>query len=330
MTTIRDIARRAGVSVSTASLALNGDGRVRPLTKQRVLEAAARLNYHPSRAARSLSSGRTYSLHLFNPMGDSGLSSSFFTRFARGVHEVVHAHSYTLALSVLDDEDEAVAALEKLMLERWTDGVILMNLSRDEHLLERLLAQAFPHVLLGHSEREGVSSVDNDNEAAARDAAAHLLGRGRGPVLFLNGPGGHAFTQERARGYRLAHEQAGERLREENIHFGLTSAESARQRITALLAGGVQFGSVLASSDAVAVGAMRGLRDAGLSIPQDIAVLGMNNDDLCDYTDPRLSSVELNAQALGREAAALLMAGLAGGAAERRLVPHRLVLRDSS
>lgn len=330
MSTIRDIARAAGVSVSTASLALNGDARVRPGTRQRVLDAAKALEFHPSRTAKSLSSGRTWSLHLLNPLADRGLSSSFFTRFVRGVHEVVHRHEYSLALTVLDDEAEAEAALEKLVLERWSDGVILMNLSEEARLLEMVLEQGFPHVLLGHSAREGVRSVDSDNEAVARDAAAHLLARGRAPVLFLNGPERHAFTQERARGYRLAHRLAGQACGEALVQFGLTSAEAARSRVRELLAGGARFGGVLASSDELAVGALRALRDADLRVPADVAIVGMNNDDLTEYTDPPLSSVELNAPQLGRAAAELLIAAIDRQAPERRLVPHHLVQRDSS
>lgn len=330
MSTLRDIAVKAGVAVSTASLALNGDTRVKSATRQRVLDAASALDYHPSRAAKSLSSGRTWSLHLFDFLSDGGLSSSFFTRFVRGVHDVVHSHSYTLALTVLEDEAEASEALNRLIRERWTDGVILMNLSEEERLLSTLLSHNFPHVLLGHSERAGVWSVDSDNEAVARDATRHLLGRGRGPVLFLNGPARHAFVQERARGYRQVHAEFGDDPQETLLQFDLGSAQEARERIGFLLREGLAFGSVLTASDALAVGALRGLRDADKRVPNDVAVVGMNNDDLTEYTDPPLTSVELNAHALGREAAQSLLASLAGAAPQRRLVPHRLVVRASS
>lgn len=329
MSNLRDIASKAGVAVSTASLAINGDARVKPATRQRVLDAARDLNYYPSRAARSLSSGRTWSLHLFNLLSDSGLSSSFFTHFVRGIHDVVYSHSYTLALTVLENEIEAKATLTRLIRERWTDGVILMNVSAEESLLDALLVHEFPHVLLGHSERAGVWSVDNDNEAVARDATRHLLERGRYPVLFLNGPTQHTFVQERARGYRQAHAECGTPS-QALLQFGLGSAHEARERIGTLLREGLEFRSVLAASDAVAVGALRGLRDASLRVPEDVAVVGMNNDDLTDYTDPPLTSVELNPSELGREAARLLLASIEGGLPERRLVPHGLVVRDSS
>lgn len=328
MTTIRDIARLAGVSVSTASLALNGDERVRPATRQRILAAAEELEYYPSHTARSLSSGRTWSLHLLNPLGNAGLSSSFFTRFVHGVHRIVHRHDYTLALTVLDDEAAVSREVEKLMRERRADGVILMNLSEEECLLEKLLQSGFPHVLLGHSLRAGVTSVDSDNQAAAGDATRHLLRSSRKSILFLNAPEQHAFAQERARGYRLAH-GAGHEPDAALLRFGLTNAESARKEVENCLRQGLVFDAVLASSDELAIGALRALRDAGKRVPQDVALVGMNNDDLAEYTDPRLSSIELNAEELGLEAARLLLGSIGGNAPERRLVPHHFVQRDS-
>ena len=204
MKTIRDIAKRAEVSVSTASLAMNGDSRVKESTRQRILEIAHELNYHPSRAAKCLSEGRTYNLHLLNPLADSGLSSSFFTRFVKGVHETVYKHKYSLVLSVLDNEVEAQTNLERLMLERWTDGVILMNLSQEPQLLKMLRDKAFPHVLLGNSHIKGIQSVDSNNKAVAFDATSHLLQHGN-RVLFLNGLENHTFVRERSQGYVQAY-----------------------------------------------------------------------------------------------------------------------------
>lgn len=327
MTTIRDIARLARVSVSTASLAINGDERVTAATRERILKAARQLDYHPSHVARSLSSGRTWSLHLLNPMGRAGASSGFFTRFVYGLHEEVHKLDFTLALSVLDDEQDALQELDKLIRERRADGVILMNLKEDECLLARLLESGFPHILLGHSNRGEVNSVDSDNEAVARDATRHLLASGCKSILFLNAASNLTFARERVAGYLAAHDaEADERL----VRSGLSTAEDGRAELNRCLAEGLGFDAVLASSDEVAFGALRALRDAGLSVPQDVEIMGINNDDLTMYTEPRLSSVDLNATELGREAAARLLASIDGKPAERKLVPHRLVFRESS
>jgi DNA-binding LacI/PurR family transcriptional regulator len=293
------------------------------------LSIAERLNYRPMRAARSLSSGKSWTITVINPVPDSNLTSGFYSRFLHGIHDVAKARHYTVALTVLDDETEALGTLERLILERGSDGVVLMNPSDNPALLEKLKARVFPHVLLGrHPQEEGLS-VDNDNEAVAFDATRHLLERERGPVLFLSGPTRHTFTQDRWQGYRRAlAETAFSPLAAE----GDGSAETAKEQVAALLAHGTPFRSVLALSDAIALGAMRAVRERGLRVPEDVAVMGMNNDDLTRYTDPPLSSVELNAYRLGEKAATLLLAHLTGmlPAERRHIVPHALVVRASS
>ena len=332
MPTIRDIARHAGVAVSTASLALNGDDRVRDATRQRVLDTAKALDYHPSRVARSLSQGKTWSLHLLDPVSSGALSSGFFTRFVRGIHDTARQHNYGVALSILDDESEAQALAERLVQERWTDGIILMNPSASPGIMTTLARDRFPFVVLGRPPLPDIPSVDNDNVRVAFDATRHLLASAPGPVALLNGPEHQTFAQDRARGYLDALREAGSTPSDDLVRHIHGDADAAHREVQALLARGVRFRSVLAVSDALAIGAMRALREASLRVPADVAVLGMNNDDLCEYTDPRLSSVELNAFELGSRATSLLLATVRGDEPERVrcIVPHRLELRESA
>lgn len=329
-TTIRDIARHAGVSVSTASLALNGDDRVRPETRQRVLDAASALDYHPSRAARSLSHGRTYAVHLLNPLVESDLSSSFFTRFANGVHDEAHLRHYTVALTLLKDEQEAFEALEKMVLERWCDGVILMNPSEDGAPLDLLRRRGFPHVLLGRAAVPGVATIDNDNERVAYDAARHLLDRGVAPLVLLNGPARHTFTQDRAQGFQRACRETG--WPDPEVLFTAGSTAAAREAVRALWDRPDPPAGLVAVSDRLAVGALQELRALGIAVPAGVAVIGMNNDDLCEVTTPRLSSIDLDAYKLGRSACELLFEQMGEGASHPvpRIVSHRLVVRESS
>lgn len=328
--TIRDIARKAGVSVSTASLALNGDERVRPRTRQRVLDAAQALDYHPSRAARSLSHGRTYVLHLLNPLVETDLSSSFFTRFAGGVHDEAHRRRYTVALTLLKDEQEAFEALERMVLERWCDGVILMNPSEDETLLELLQRRGFPHVLLGRAAVAGVASVDSDNEQVAYDAAHCLLERGIRSLALLNGPARATFTRDRERGFRRACAEAG--VAEAQVLFTSGSSAAAREAVRELWSRGDSPSGIVAVSDRLAFGALQELLALSVEIPAEAAVIGTNNDDLCEVTLPRLSSIDLDAYTLGRSATEMLFEQLDDehAALSPRLVPHRLVLREST
>lgn len=331
MKTIRDIAKIARVSVSTASLALREDPRVRAETRTRILEVAEALDYRPMRAARSLSSGKTWTLDVINPVSDVGLSSSFTSRFLHGVHDTAQQARYSVALRIVESEQGAVETVERLIQERATDGVITMNPSDNELLVDLLSDRGVPHVLLGRLAERTVCSVDNDNVAVAADATEHLIERGHTPILFLSGPGRHTFTVDRLQGYIQTLEQHG------MADGALTcmsdgTGEAARRNVRELLEEGSPLRSVLATSDVLAIGALRGIRDAGRAIPEDIALMGMNNDDLTEYTDPRLSSVELNAFELGRRAADALL-HLIGGTAKhvpRAIVPHAVVAREST
>jgi len=329
VSTIRDIARRAGVSVSTASLALNADARVRSETRQRVLDAAVALDYHPMRAARSLSSGRTWSLHLLDPALGATLSSGFFTRFLRGLHDGARDGGFTLTVTVPQDEGEARTILKRLIAERWSDGVVLMNPSDDDALLTDVVVSGFPHVLLGRSPVAGVSTVDNDNVAVARDATEHLLAAGRVSPLLLNGPEHRTFAQDRERGFRAACTDAGVEARVLHVDG---PPEAVRPLLEGHLDAGLPLDAAVAVADPHALVAMRTLKERGLHVPADVAIVGMNNDDLTRYTDPSLSSVDLDAHALGRNAVELLLAAIddQGVGAGHRLVGHTLVIRESS
>ncbi len=332
MSTIRDIAKLAGVSVSTSSLAVNGDRRVRESTRERVLEAAKSLNYRPHRAAQMLSSGRTQTVLLLNPVADAPLSGGFFMRFSRGVHDTMREAHYSVSLSVVDSEAEAEGVLQRLILERAADGVILVNPSQQGVLIDVLRQAAFPFVLLGQGAQPIVPSVDSDNVQAAFDATAHLLERHGAPILFLNGGPHQTFAHERLVGYKKALEYAGEPFGASFVHRPGGSAADARRCVAELLKRGLRFRGLLAVSDPLAVGAMRALRAFGRRIPEDVAIVGMNNDELADYVDPPLTSVDLNAYGLGQQAATQLLELVTDSASSGRrvLVPHRLVIRGSS
>jgi DNA-binding LacI/PurR family transcriptional regulator len=325
--TIRDIAREAQVSVSTVSLALNDDARVRPETRARVLDVVRRLDYRPTRSARSLSSGLTYSIHLLDPLGGQALTSGFLTRFVRGLHDSARERSYTVAFTIVADEREAVSHTETLISERWTDGIVLLNPSENSALLDLMAARNFPYVVLGRDPELRGLSVDNDNGQVGYDSARFLIQAGRRRLSFINGAREQTFARDRADGFLAAVAEAGAHG---EVHYNDgTPAAAARLALQACAEG---CDGVLAASDPQAVAALRALLSAGARVPDDISLMGMNNDALGEYVDPPLTSVDLSAYSLGLEAATLLL-DLVGNphlTKERRLVPHSIAKRASA
>ena len=327
MATIRDIARQAQVSVSTVSLTLNGDGRVRPTTRERVLEVVERLDYRPSRSARSLSSGLAYSIHLLDPLGGQALTSGFLTGFSKGLHDAARESSYTVAFSIVADEHEAVSHTRTLISERWTDGVILLNPSDNSALLDLMAERGFPYVVLGRDPEGRGLSVDNDNFRVGFDAASYLIDGGRRSLAFIAGAQQQTFSRDRADGFLAAVEKAGVKG---EVHYNDGTPEAAAD--LALAAAHAGADALVAASDPQAVAALRALRNANLHVPHDIALMGMNNDAIGEYVDPPLTSVDLRAYRLGLEAASMLIERIGNDelSEERRLVPHSIVPRESA
>lgn len=330
--TIRDIARKANVSISTVSLAINNDPRVKTETRQKIFEITEQYGYRPTHAARSLSIGKTWSITVINPSDRSDLTTGFGTRFLHGVHEAAALRRYTVSLSIIESESEAIQAAENFASERNTDGVILMNPSESDALIEKLRERRMPHVMLGRAPTSGVPSVDNDSFQVGYDSAMHMLECGFFPIMFVSGPSDATVTQDRLEGFLAAHADSGQQFDESLLVHSNGDAQSAFTGTKELIESRKIVGGVIALSDAQALGALRALRLLGLRVPEDVGIMGMNNDDITEYTEPSLTSMELNAFQLGMESGRLLC-GLIDGEdipPETIITPHRLIPRAST
>ena len=334
MATIRDIAEKAEVSISTVSLALNGDPRVRKSTLEKIIKISEELHYHPNYAAKSLPSGRTWSISVINPANNPALSSGFYSQFLHGVHSAAKKAHYSVSLSLIDDDHES---LIRMLDEHRTDGLIIMNPSHSIPVLERISEREVPHVLLGSVPGKTFLSIDNDNIKAGYDAASALLKEKRTGIMFLSGPENLTFSQDRLKGYKKAHEDFNCPVNEDLIQFCDGFSKSALNLVTEILnSKRIRFDAVLAMSDALAIGAMSAVRRQGISVPEETGIIGFNNDDISEFTDPPLTSVDLNAYLLGENAASLLLRNIEklkkGSSAdeERILVPHTIVYRGTA
>ncbi len=313
--TAEDVACLAGVSRTTVSLVLNGapDARISVETRQRVLEAAARLNYRPHAGARHLVRGRSEVIaFVMRQTPDQVWADAFLPQVLRGLSEALREANLHLLLFPLSP-DQAPEETSRLLQERRVDGMILSGPRFEDREWLEHWAQETPVVLIGHLAGSALPSVDVDNTAAAAMATRHLLRLGHRRIgLITNAPLSYTASYERWLGYRQALEEAGIPYDDALVAQGAFTPASGAAAMERLLQLPDPPSAVFVASDVVAFGALQAVRRRGLRIPQDLALVGFDDVPLSAYLDPPLSTVHLPAEDLGREAGRLLLRWMQG------------------
>ena len=309
--TIRDVARRAQVSVASVSRALNGLDNVSEDMRERVSEAARELGYVPHAGARSLSLSRTNAIGVVLP----ALHGEFFSEIVRGMDAAASSHGYLLLLSNMHAESRSGTAVLRAMRGR-VDGLLLMAPHvRDEELVEALPA-GLPTLLINtRGEHAGCPGIHLDNAAGARAVAEHLLALGRRRIVHIAGPAGNIDAQERADAFVGALGQRADVT--VTTVPGDFLEESGERAVKDLLARGIDFDAIFAANDNMAIGAFDALRAAGLRVPEDVAVAGFDDIPLAAHvglTTVRVRIAELGERALER--LLLVLASKDGGGDE--------------
>jgi LacI family transcriptional regulator len=310
--TSQTVAERAGVSRTTVSFVLNGREQGIPSeTQERVLRAAAELGYVPSAAARTLASGQTRTLGLVVCHAQHLLTDAFLPQAVYGLIQIAKHRGYRVLVEPLEDVSSPHAYRE-LVQAKEIDGLVVLNPRADDRQLPELIADGYPVVTIGQPPGGDGAHLDVDNVTAARRATQHLLSLGHRSIAHI-GYGSPRFTTvaERLSGYRAALEEGGAQLDDELIAFANYSAESGMHAMRSLLARsrGTQprFSALFCSNDTVALGAIRALSEAGLRVPEDVAVVGFDNIPIAAFTAPPLTTIHSPLLAMAEAAAHLLV-----------------------
>jgi len=309
--TSREVARRAGVSRSTVSVVLNDVTRIAiaPETRQRVLDAARELGYVPSSAARQLASGRARTIGLVITYAEHLKTDAFVPQALYSLNEEAHRRGFRVLVEALEDVTTP-DAYQELVRGKQIDGLIVLNPREDDAGLPRLIADGFPVVVIGHA--AAGPQVDVDNVGAARRATEHLIASGRRRIAHIPyAPLAHHSSAMRLDGWRAALQGAGLDAGDTWVEVADFSAESGHRAMAALLRRKAPD-AVFASNDTVAFGAMTALREAGLRIPVDVAVVGFDDIPLAAHACPPLTTVRLPAVGLGHRAAERLIHRIEG------------------
>lgn len=328
MATIREVAKEAGVSVATASRALNGLSNVTRETRQKIEAAAAKLDYIPHSGARSLTRRTTDTIGVILP----DLFGEYFSEIIRGVDQVVQGAGKGLLLSNMHGDPGQMRQAIRAMRGR-VDALLLMPPQSNADAIGDALAKDIPTVLL-NAKSEGGSTpyVAVDNYAGARLMTEHLIDRGASKIVHLAGPQGNRDAIERQRGFRdVMRERLGET--DPMILPGDFRDDAGRKAARILLTSQMACDAVFSANDLMAVELMSELRDAGIDVGRDILVGGFDDIPMARYVTPRLTTAHCDISRLGATAALMALRMVKGEgitADDGIVVTATLAIREST
>src|SRR5262252_496637 len=331
-TTMKRIAGELGVSITTVSKVLNNRSDIGHATRERVLAKVAELGYQPNAVARSLTLRRTRTLGIVIP----DLMHSFFVEIVAGLEATASARGYGLLLCS-SNEDAAKERQELDMLrQRQVDGIVLAsaNAAGNTDLLEQLTSLGIGLVMIDRDDHPDVrcDRVVTNDEEVGRLATAHLIDQGRRAIAHIAGPS-IVHAKRRADGYRAALKRRDLKTRPEWIVRGGFKEGDGYKAMKKLLGMRPRVDAVFAANDPAAIGAMKAIWDAGLNVPDDVAVVGAGDITFGDLLRVPLTTVSWSREDQGRSAAELLLDRLSDDPAarpQRIVIPPNLVVRRSS
>ena len=325
-TTIHDIAHKAGVSVSTVSRVLTGNTPVAEDKRTAVLHAMDRLNYRPSVMARGLVQGMSATVGVLT----QNVASLFYGELVKGIEQgLIGSRYHPLVASGNWRADEEIAALD-LLLQRRVDALIVLNGVLPPDRLQAVTDQQLPLIIVGrHVAGLEASCLLVENIAGARAATDHLLALGHRHIAHLTGLLSQRDALQRRAGYWTALQAAG-CADPHLIVEGDFEEESGVRAVEQLLAQGRPFSAIFAANDQLAYGARLALYRAGLRVPEDVSLIGFDDQLSSRYTIPPLTTVRQPIFALGLAAAHAVLQWLAGEQPILPLFSTELVLRDST
>lgn len=326
--TIRDVAKAAGVSVATVSRVLNNTGPASDEARRKILKAAEVLRYVPHGGARSLITSHTSTVGVLLP----DMHGEFFSEVIRGVDRTAREAGYHLLVSSSHSEKSGVEATLRATRGR-VDGLIVMTPEADEALLQATLPDSLPIVLLNcASEGMPYDSIGTDNYGGATAMVRHLLDTGHRRIAFIGGPERNEDARERRRGYREALLAAGVPWEPELEIPGDFSEAAGFEAGARILKLDPRPTAVFAANDSMAIGVISAFREAGIVVPEDIALAGFDDIPISRYVAPPLTSVHVAIEQMGARAMQMLLEAMAEKnrhARRRETLLTTLIVRES-
>jgi LacI family transcriptional regulator len=329
MTTIREVARKAGVSPTSVSHVVNNTRFVSEDVRERVLASMRELNYRPNALARSLRRGETHTLGLILP--DS--ANPFFAEVGHAIEAAAFALGYSVILCNTDNDEAKEHLYTEVLENKQLDGIIFVGAGENRESISELVKNGLPLVVVDRDMGNlGLDTVTTENYQGGFLATQHLLSLGHQIIGCITGPSNITPSADRVTGYRAALQQAGRPVKESLLVRGDFHAPSGHSAALQLLQLTPRPTAIFVCNDMMAIGALRAASQLGLSVPEDVAIVGFDDIELASYISPSLTTVAQPKLEIGQLAVKLLFERMGNPSLPPRhtVLSTTLVIRESS
>lgn len=303
---IKELARLAGVSVTTVARALNGKPDINEDTRQRIVSLAEQHHYRPNVLARGLVTSRTYTVGVIVP----DITNPFFPAMIKGIEATLWSDGYNVIFADTNYDTAKESDIVDDMIARQVDGIVICPTTgaTNSLWLQSVRSADVPAVSVTRLDELLLDTVIAADRDGARSAAEHLIGLGRRQILYLGNESARWADREREHGFRQALSAAGVQDAQVYIRkIAHGTSDEAQSAISSFLSDGTQIDSVLAFDDVMALGARLALVDHGLRVPEDVAIIGFDDISLARLPEVALTTVEIPKHEIGRVAAARVL-----------------------
>ncbi len=334
-TTIKDVAKAAGVSTSTVSRVINQKGVISEVTQNKILKIMEELDYVPNDTARSFANGSTSAIALVIDVVDArSYSNNFFNNSVFGIETVVHKNGYNLIITNGRLLNGDASSAEKLVFGKKVDGIILPISMVNKEFIGKMDDILFPYVILGEPRQYGIGSswVDVNNIQGGGIAVRHLAEKGYRDIAFLSSGENKNFNQDRITGYCRALSENGLLMREGFIRHCGSTVENGMSAVSELFQQPEKPDAVICSDYCLAVGTLRAAAQHGLRVPQDLGIVCFDNTPVTELMEPSITAVDIDTFGLGEQAADILIQSIENKNMSSRqiLISTKIIERDST
>ena len=333
--TIKDVAKVANVAPSTVSRVISDNPRIRNTKKKRVRKAMEELGYHPNVNARNLAIRSTQAIGVIMPSSaETSLQNPFFPEVLRGIGSVALETGYSLYVSTGGDDDQSFEEVKRMVYGNRVDGIILLYSRRNDPIMNFLIKEKFPFVVVGkpYKKESQITYVDNDNVQASKKATEHLIELGHQRIAFLGGTTDLVVTTDRLDGYKQALAAANIPIDDSFIIHDEFLRSSGRKAVEKLFSYSEPPTAIFAVDDLMSLGVINMIEELGLECPEDVSIISFNNLYLSEITRPSLTTVDIMIYHLGIQSGKALIERLKSKdePVKRVIMPFEIKYRNST